>query len=182
MPWVEVVPVVDYHVRSLCYAPYPGHEKHGCPNYGKKDRCPPKAPLIRDLIDLSKPCYAIYNVFDLGAFVEKMREKHPTWSYRQLSCCLYWQPGARRVLKDELKGFAREHRGLVLLGTAEACGVNWTETMKSVGIELQWPPTKFAYQIVLAGHPISDILRHSVPPGSVGFEDDRIEGSTRVPH
>jgi hypothetical protein len=155
MPWVEVVPVVDYSVRSLCFAEYPGH-KHGCPNYKKRDRCPPTAPLVRDVIDLTKPCWAIYNVFDLAAHVERMRAKHPEWSQRQLVNCLWWQPGARRKLKGELMDFAREHhgQGLRLLDTAEANGVNWTATMKTAGITLEWPPLAKAYQIVLAGHPL----------------------------
>jgi len=33
----------------------------------------------------------------------------------------------------------------------EAMGVNVTETMKRVGIELEWPPVNVAYQIALAG-------------------------------
>lgn len=42
--------------------------------------------------------------------------------------------------------------GTVVL-TPEAHGVNLTETMRSAGIVLEWPPDRLAYQIVLAGTP-----------------------------
>lgn len=150
MPWVQVVPVVDFRVRRLCFTPYPGHQK-GCPNYKKCARCPPKAPLIHHEIDLSREVWAVYNAFDIASHIEKMRAKHPDWSERQLVNCLYWQPGARKQLKAELVKFAKEHRGLVLAATPEAMGVDLTATMAAVGIQLEWPPRKLAYQIVLAG-------------------------------
>jgi hypothetical protein len=38
-----------------------------------------------------------------------------------------------------------------VVNNPEAQGVNLTETMKNVGIILEWPPEKLAYQIVLSG-------------------------------
>lgn len=150
MPSIEVTPVVDYGVRKLCMLSYPGH-KNGCPNYKKADRCPPSAPLIRDVIDLAKPVFAIYNVFQLHEHVARMKEKHPTWSDRQLRNCLYWQPSARAVLKVETQTFLREHPTSIIVRCPEGCGVNLTATMRNAGIELEWPPVQVAYQIVLAG-------------------------------
>ena len=151
MPWIQVQPVVDITVRSLCYQSYPLHPK-GCPNFGKREDCPPEAPIIEDVLDLSKEIYVVYNVYQFGEHVAKMRHKHPEWSERQVRCCLYWQGKARKQLRHEVTQFLCEHPDLYVVKCPEAQGVNLTDTMKDVGIELEWPPEKVAYQIVLAGH------------------------------
>ncbi len=148
--WVQVVPVVDASVRGLCCRFYPLHPK-GCPNFGKRDTCPPKAPMIGELLDLSQPVFAVYNIFDFGGHVARMRDRHPDWSERQVRCVLYWQGTARKQLRVRLRKFCREHRGLKSIGCPEACGVNVTATMAAVGIHLEWPPETVAYQIALAG-------------------------------
>ena len=154
MSWSLVTPVVDEAVRKLCVKPYPLHPK-GCPNYGKKEGCPPAAPMIGDIIDLAEDVYFIWNRFDFGGHVERMRGKHPEWSERQLACCLYWQPTARKALRGEVFDFMTQGPGmdgpLKLVYCPEACGVNVTSTMNQVDIELEWPPKKWAYQVVLAG-------------------------------
>jgi predicted metal-binding protein len=155
MPYVQVVPVVDHAVRGLCAKPYPLHRK-GCPNFNHKNGCPPGAPFVEDLIDLACPVYAVYNRFDLGAHVERMRAARPTWSKRQLECCLYWQPHARKLLESELGAFGvsvqrKDVQPSRLLRCPEANGVNLTATMAAAGITLEWPPTQYAYQIVLIG-------------------------------
>lgn len=149
----QVIPVYDPAVRDLCCRRYPNHP-HGCPNYGKKPGCPPAAPLLPDVLDLSKPVYAIWNVFDFKAHCDKMRQKHPTWSDRQVTNCLYWQGTARKQLREEICVFLDQHLlGLdwVILGCPEASGVNVTETMRSISIELEWPPKTITYQVVLVG-------------------------------
>ena len=148
--WCEVKPVIDYLVRGLCAKPYPGHPK-GCPNLNKNNKCPPKAPRIEELLDLSKSIFAVYNVFKFGEYVDLMKLKHPDWTKRQLECCLYWQGTARKQLKLIIKNFLKEYPEFLVIGTPEACGVDLTKTMQSVGINLEWPPVNFTYQIVLAG-------------------------------
>ncbi len=125
---------------------YAGHP-HGCPNYGKKPGCPPAAPLLGETLDLTKPVWAVYNVFDLFKHVEKMRARHPAWSERQLRCCLYWQQTARKQLREELIHFAIRSTilDIVIVACPEAQGVNMTETMRLVGIELEWPPEHLTY-------------------------------------
>lgn len=149
MPWSLVSPVVDHSVRALCARPYPGHKK-GCPNIGKPG-CPPKHPLLEYMLDLAKPVFAIFNVFDLAEHVAKMRQKHPSWSERQLYNCLYWQPRARKALKCEIREFLREHVGAVIIKSPEAAGLNVTATLAAAGIQLEWPPRIKAYQVVIAG-------------------------------
>ena len=122
MQWKIVKPVVQPEMRKLCRHPYPNHPK-GCPNFNKKDGCPPSIPLIDKTMDLNREVYAVWNEYPFGEHVEKMRKKHPDWSGRQLACCLYWQGTARKALCNELV----------------------------THIELEWPPEKTAYQIVLVG-------------------------------
>jgi predicted metal-binding protein len=148
--WIKVTPIIDKSVIALCTKPYPNHKK-GCPNFGKKKDCPPTCGKIEDTIDLSKDVYAIYNVFPFKEHVDKLREKHPKWTQRQLECCLYWQTKARKQLKLVVKDFLKCHKNMIILATPEALGVNLTATMKSVGIELEWPPKTVTYQIVLGG-------------------------------
>ena len=145
---VQVVPVVDHSVRGLCVRPYPGHKK-GCPNFGKRGSCPPSARFVEDVIDLSKPVFAVYNVFDLGAHVAKMKLKHPGWSVRQLRNCLYWQGGARKRLRELVRESVRDDT--VVLFCPEACGVDVTETMRNAGVVLEWPPVNLTYQVALVG-------------------------------
>ena len=148
--WVEVEPVINMRMWALCVKPYPGHLK-GCPNYNKKNGCPPRAPKIFDVLDLSKPVFAIYNIFDFGRHCNWMRRLHPMWTRRQVECCLYWQQTARKQLKAVTHQFLWAYPTLTVLDVPEACGINITETMGAVGIELEWQPVNWTYQIVLAG-------------------------------
>lgn len=147
---VSVIPVIDYSVRKLCTKPYHGHPK-GCPNFNKKPSCPPLAPYFDQVYDLTKPIFAICNVFDFKGHVEKMRAKHSNWSERQLRCVLYWQNSARKQLKRHIIEFLRQHRGYRVEPCPEAMGVNVTETMKNAGVILEWPPENVVYQIALVG-------------------------------
>lgn len=82
-----------------------------------------------------------------------MKAIHPGWSQRQVECCLYWQGTARKQLRAEIDIFAFSITQYIIqiLTRPEANGVNVTATMKTVGIELEWPPNKKAYQVALAG-------------------------------
>ncbi len=151
MPYKRVYPVIQNSVRELCREPYRGHKK-GCPNWDKKQGCPPQSIMVYRLLNLNKPVFAIYNKFDLGQHVRRMRLKHPEWTYYQCVCCLYWQHRARKQLREEIKKFLLlKHRGLNIIDCPEACGVDLTGTMKQIGIRLEWPPVHYAYQIALAG-------------------------------
>lgn len=147
---VEIV--IDQKMRGKCKSPYPNHPK-GCPNYNKRGDCPPKVPLIWAVMDLEKPVFAIWNVYDFKQHTDKMRGKHPEWSDRQVECCLYWQGTARKQLKAEISVFLREQGNHTVLTTPEACGVNITETMKNIGVILEWPPKTVTHQVALAGTP-----------------------------
>ena len=153
--WVgRVVPVLEPAlVRAACMKPYPNHP-HGCPNYGKRASCPPQAPILDHTFDLSKPIYAIVNIFPLGEHRRRMAAKHPDWSERQLICCLYWQPKARRQLMDRILDWQAKredgHRWHPVL-CPEAQGVNLTRTLSNAGFDLEWPPQERVCQVALLG-------------------------------
>lgn len=145
--------VIDHSLRNLCFRPYPNHPK-GCPNYNKRKTCPPSAPFFEEIINMVKPIYVVWNVFAFGDHVLKMKEKHPTWSQRQLENCLYWQPTARKALVEECRKFPIISPRHLFLMVPEAYGVNVTATMESIGQYLEWPPKTMAYQVAIAGTPI----------------------------
>lgn len=107
--------------------------------------------MLYDVLDLGREIWAIWNVFDFAGHVARMREQHPAWSKRQLECCLYWQPAARKALRSEIVAFLIEHDNMVVITCPEACGVNMTDTMRKIGHDLEWPPETVTYQIALAG-------------------------------
>lgn len=138
---------------GLCTRPYYNHKK-GCPNFNKKKGCPPFADRFDEIYDLySEPVIAIFNIFNFGDHVRKMKVLHPDWSLRQLECCLYWQGKARKQLKEIIELF-KFHNAMRFFGiemTPEAMGVNVTQTMFNAGVKLEWPPKEFTYQVALAG-------------------------------
>jgi len=147
--FLQVYPVIDYSLREACTLAYPGHPR-GCPNFGKRATCPPKASRLEDIFDLSLPCYCIINKFDLKTHVNNLKRIHPDWSRRQLVCCLYWQGKARVNLKTKIQEFEEAHPEYVVTRCPEAMGLDVTKTLKDVGIVLEWPPKNITYQIAFA--------------------------------
>lgn len=153
MPWMQVEPVLlDGLPGDLCQRRYTGHRK-GCPNYGKRPTCPPQAMLWTPDFCWGKTWYAVWHVFDFGTHVEKMRVAHPTWTERQLANCLYWQGTARKELRAEVLRFLHILPPPVpeVHWVPEAHGVNVTETMRRIGVELEWPPRTVTHQVALIG-------------------------------
>ena len=135
---------------KLCTKPYHGNLK-GCPNWAKKEGCPPNCNLIQNAIDLSKDVWIIYNSFNIGKFAARMKDKHPNWTEKQMYCCRYWQPTARKQLREKIVTFKHVFPDLKIVTNPEAQGVDITATMAEIGIILDWPPRKTSYQVVLAG-------------------------------
>jgi predicted metal-binding protein len=144
-----VKPVLNNNVRELCSRPYTNHPC-GCPNYGKRESCPPRVKIFEQVFDINQPIYAIWTIFSFGQHLEKMRALHPDWSERQLACCLYWQGTARKNLKAEIVRFKMEHPELVVTTCPEAMGIDVTATMQTIGEHLEWPPKIITYQVALA--------------------------------
>lgn len=149
-----VTPAIDLGMRSFCVYPYPNHPK-GCPNHGKKATCPPRVGRFPYVYSNRHDVWALWAEFDLGAHVRRMRKRHPLWTYRQLSCCLYWQGTVRKFLRESIAKWIEESKDLHPFLTATTCpegmGVNVTATMHNIGTELEWPPKKITRLIYLAG-------------------------------
>lgn len=147
---IKVIPVIDAAVRQLCCKPYPNHPK-GCPNHGCRPTCPPEARLWFDVVcRVDFATWLFWTRFDIAAHRERMKLKHPQWSRRQLDCCLYWQNTARKPLRDYFKVYWQMPNFFWTM-CPEAMGVNVTQTMHEIGVELEWPPEKWAYQIAMGG-------------------------------
>jgi hypothetical protein len=151
----QVTPVIDAKARGLCLRPYPGHP-HGCPNFGKRSDCPPAAPSFFSHFDPGSPVYAVIADFDIAAHAERMRERHPEWSNRQLHCCLYWQGSVRKTLREGLKRFFDEHPeadGYESTECPEAMGIDVTATLAAVGVNLEWPPRSVVRKVAFIARP-----------------------------
>ncbi len=148
----SIVRIVD--PGALCRRPYAGHPK-GCPNYGHRTTCPPVAAPLEQVLNLTMGPWAVVNAFPLGEHMRKLLGLHPTWSERQLACCLYWQGRARAQLRRQVEEFCTRINlaPIRVLYVPEAHGVNVTATMAQVGVRLQWPPQDVAYQVALVGEP-----------------------------
>src|ERR1035437_5810349 len=113
MRYIMIIPlqniIIDHKMREMCKLPYPNHP-NGCPNYNKKKGCPP----ISKMFDLQPPYYAIINEFDLATHVKKMYQLHPMWSERQAYFCVYWQPKARKKLKEQIVQFKKQYPSLII--------------------------------------------------------------------
>lgn len=151
-PKVGIVrPIVDPALPFLCTKPYKDHPR-GCPNYGKKPICPPQAPALGAVFDLTHIVYAVVNRFSLADHAIKMKQRHPNWTERQCRNLLYWQGTARKQLKEGIKwAQGRSRTPLLPLLIPEATGVNVTRTVAQMNITISWPPIYFAYQVALLG-------------------------------
>jgi hypothetical protein len=118
-----VEPVINYQTRLFCKYPYPGHPQ-GCPNYNRKEGCPPRAPFFDQAYNLDREIYAVVNQFDLRPHIAKMRTRHPHWTEKQLKNLLYWQPKARKELKEKIVQFLKENRHFHVETVPEAMGVD----------------------------------------------------------
>ena len=128
-----------YHCKKAptwCKLPYPGHPK-GCPMYGTRDKCPPEAPYITEIMDITKDMYIVFSEFNLENHVEKMRKRHSDWTERQLRNCLYWQGTSRKQLRERVK------QAIKLLGTTthtvmpHASGIQVYRTCRHSGLLLE---------------------------------------------
>jgi len=132
--------IYDKMFQGLCKKPYYGHRK-GCPNFDKKEGCPPGLPLINEVFDFENDLFVIYTEHLVGEFASRMREKHQEWNDRQCYNPRYWQGTARKIHKAE-REIALKLDGVENIVWPENHGVNVSELMLNFGIELnwKWPP------------------------------------------
>ncbi len=133
-------------IRGLCKHPYYKHSG-GCPNFGKRVDCPPKADLFRDCYE--EEAYILAIKFDFERYLELRRREHPDWTERALRNPRHWQ----NHLRCEISTFHETAKELlpelVVITNPEAMGVNLTETCALLGLTLEWPPVRSVFQINL---------------------------------
>jgi len=142
--------ILDERARGeWCLLPYPNHPK-GCPNYGKKQICPPFSRPFQDIIE--PPFYIVIESFDLEAQAKKMKKIHPEWSDRQCRNLLYWQKGVVKKLKEKADKFINaQDENLILIEVPEANGVNLFKTCENIGIILERSPRNIVRKIMMLG-------------------------------
>jgi hypothetical protein len=142
---------IQKETREWCKLPYPGHP-HGCPNYGVSNECPPKVCLIDEFIDLKKEHFFIVESFNLSEHAKKMSVIHPNWTNKQCKCCLYWQNGVRKRLREKGLLFIKNSSNYVYTLIPEAMGVNVFRTAHRHGLMLRKNPS-IVHKIALVGRP-----------------------------
>lgn len=147
-PEVEVV--VDMKMRGLCKRPYLDHP-FGCPNFGNKKGCPPGVNNFLENYEQKVGLVAIG--FNLAQWIDIRRQEQPDWTKRALGNLRHWQPHVRSNLKRLLSEV--NINGYEPIYTAEAMGVNFTDTCRRVNIDLEWPPKNWVYQIALLGRRVT---------------------------
>ena len=143
--------VIDPNVRSLCVYPYPDHPK-GCPNFGKKEGCPPKVCMIQNFVDLRQVFFLIVR-FNLAQHIIKMKELHPSWTNRQTKCLLYWQPHVRVEQKIMERDFfiVWNRSQLNITYSPEAMGVDVFKTLEAYNIPYERNPKSEVVKVALVG-------------------------------
>ena len=132
--------VLTPETKAWCALPY-YDKKHGCPNY--KGRCyrGGRLPMtmLYEIMSIHKPIWIVYNEFDLGAHVAKMRAAHPDWSERQLRNVYYWQNQSRSQLQKKVNAAAAilKEKGPIVISSGEGNGVNLYATCYHSGLKLE---------------------------------------------
>lgn len=142
--------VIDHRAREWCKLPYPDHPR-GCPNYGKKEGCPPQAPLIGDYFDLTKAHYFVVVQFDLRAHISRMKSLHPDWSDRQARCVLYWQGGVNKQLKEQCQSWVAGLPGFLYTLCPEAMGIDVIRTCQLAGLPIEPLPIDTVFKVGMLG-------------------------------
>jgi len=142
---------IDYKVRDYCRLPYPGHPE-GCPHFGKREECPPQAPLIEHFIDLSKPHYLIIVKLNCDHAIEREKPHNPSKERYWLD----WELHAESVLEKHVQKFQKNHLGTVFTLHPSAVGVDVFKTAQNMGIPLEPAPQKTFHKIALIGYPLQN--------------------------
>ena len=147
----QVKRIVCGDTGAWCQLPYRNHPK-GCPNYGKRNTCPPDAPHISEVLDLEKPIYIAFSDFDLFSHMKRMSQKHPKWSVYQCRNVLYWQGTSKAEMRRRAR-IAKTIMGAdTIIECAEGMGVNVYATCRHVGLKLEKIKNlKMCHHVALVG-------------------------------
>ncbi len=103
MPYKEISfdqIVFDPEVQTYCNNP-----KFRCTNYAHFWTCPPEAPYLENEVSQFKKFYLIYYQFDVEAYVNKIKQKHPKRSEDRIKFSIYRKNYVRNYLEKEVYDF-----------------------------------------------------------------------------
>jgi len=148
--------IITDKIGKWCQLPYPNH-KHGCPNYNKSEKCPPKSKKVDEVFDLNKNHWFLLYRFDMGTHEQNMKIKHPKWSRKQCRCVLYWQKGIKKKLKDMYLEMKKTDPELIYTDIPEALGINVISTIKrNFSIPIDVKPDAVIFKVSMVGYPITN--------------------------
>lgn len=110
--------------------------RQGCPNYGKKEGCPPRNLFDEDY-DLNSPIYLIATDFNLTKQADRIRITHPDWTEKAIYNPRYWQNTARRIHSGEISDFLKENPEYTIEKSPEGAGINIDKLCRDYGIILE---------------------------------------------
>jgi hypothetical protein len=136
-------------VIHLCKQHYyhNGNANTGCPNYGEKEGCPPEVLHIKEAYDMNS-IHLLTIQFPFEEYIDIKREINPTWTNRALINQRHWQGHLKSLLNtfwEDIEDRYPEHN---VIKNPEAMGVNLEETMKKLGIQLQWCEQNEKHEII----------------------------------
>ncbi|NHJ22999.1 MAG: DUF2284 domain-containing protein [Candidatus Lokiarchaeota archaeon] len=166
MPWIEInkdTIVFDPEVQTYCNNP-----KFKCPNYNHSWACPPKAPYLEEQILQFKKFFLIYVKKELiknkNAYFKRyefMRDdieeevarfiKENKNDYNEIK--ILWDGHCRICQKEGKKCTIDE--GIPcrypddIKYSMEAVGINVTETVRKIQIDIEWPPKNHIFRFGL---------------------------------
>lgn len=140
-----------------CRLPYPKHAD-GCPNFGKKDSCPPSMPYFLDVYE--EKVLVAYLRFDFKSYLSWRQGIHPDWGIREIRNPRHFQNHLDAALRNGIKNLGQDYlneREAVF--SPEAMAVNMHLTCQKAGINLEWPPQEVMYRVAFLALP-KDLSAH----------------------
>ena len=103
MPYMEIsVDQIAFHPEVQTYCNNP---KFLCPYYGHSWTCPPEAPYLEEEVSQYKKIYLLYHQFDIEAYVNEIKAKHPRRSENRIRSSLFRRNYVRDYLEKEIYQF-----------------------------------------------------------------------------
>ena len=169
MPWKEIPKnaiIFDPKVQSYCNNP-----KFKCPYYGHSWACPPEAPYLEDEIMKYENFYLIYTKLNLKN--DSRKENRKKYNYNKMrkimeremekfiilhqnkfnEIRILWDGHCRICEKENLKCSIDDDSPCrypdKIRYSMEAVGINVSQTVKNVDIDIEWPPVNHVYRFGL---------------------------------
>ena len=119
--------------------------------YGARPSCPPEAPMIDQILDLSEATYLIAIKYNVKEHYDKLRLDHPNLSEAQIRIPYLWQGKADKLLKDAVGACKGKVPNKLAVYRPEANGVNVVAMIARLGINLTFPTEEYAYRVAIMG-------------------------------